>query len=460
MPQVNAASSNNSENEINNVNNEATETIQQKSESLSESVVQDPARDEPKIAAVELNTSDEVAQQTIDAQPQQVDIEQNTVNNADESVPDTNESLNEQKEDQPNLNFNAVPTDHAIIAADEDLDLNEIVYDGEIVVASEDEDEEEKAQFIDFFCDETFADDEREEEDSTNNEYNMIDDGPQVTRKRKRGFSLESVVFRNVKQKVQHVTVKQEAKGTPEKESLQNISKDSQMSPIMRAIFASKIRKNNASTNNNNNNENSSPRTTNNTTRRVTRSAAKNSSNSSEDSIESTSHNNNNKTKKNKNNSANKRRASSHQETSLKKENQAVDSPRILIYNERTLRRGPLPKMEKKEKKEKERRHQNLDVMDCVTCGQPIPASNFSHHLEKCYSKVSDSCPSTTLNGHSHSSYRLMHTTPGTAISQRHLKTARALCTATTLIPRPSSIARSCVPRVPCTLFLYVQISS
>jgi hypothetical protein len=49
-------------------------------------------------------------------------------------------------------------------------------------------------------------------------------------------------------------------------------------------------------------------------------------------------------------------------------------------------------KGDKKDKKDKERRHQNLDVMDCVTCGQPIPASNFSHHLEKCYSKVSDTC--------------------------------------------------------------------
>ncbi len=30
----------------------------------------------------------------------------------------------------------------------------------------------------------------------------------------------------------------------------------------------------------------------------------------------------------------------------------------------------------------------SLDIMDCVTCGQPIPTRNYARHIEQCFVKV------------------------------------------------------------------------
>jgi hypothetical protein len=253
-------------------------------------------------------------------------------NEAEQEQDVVQESENEQSAAASQLVPSGDNSDAAILVADEDLDLNVIVYDGKIAVASDEENDTTQpsaAPFIDFFC---------ENSDNNTNVYNnnednhMSDEGPQVTRKRKRGFSLESVVFRSVRPKVVHVAVKQEPGTTPETESPQNISKDSQVSPIMRAIFTSKMRKNKATRSNEANNNNKI------TKRRVTRSTANDST------IEITA--------KKGNNNNNKRRVSSHHEPTLKKENPVDDSPRILICNERPQRKA-LPKKEKQETKPK-----------------------------------------------------------------------------------------------------------
>jgi hypothetical protein len=133
----------------------------------------------------------------------------------------------------------------AINVEDEIPNLNEIIYDGEVVIESDDE----NVPPIDFFGAQVVIDDDN----NTNVDYMDIKIEGENTRKRKRGFSLEGLRLRRVKPKIEQNEISPEISSPLHAdETLEDIDQSIKDNPILRAIYSARLRKNNNNNNNNN----------------------------------------------------------------------------------------------------------------------------------------------------------------------------------------------------------------